>query len=672
MKKIIKILLISIGFFTINASNATINPFPTQDAYAPKEIDEGELRELLRSDDFKHALKEFVPEGMVDDFNLSPEEEAEIIQQTLDFSEKMARLTPDEQATELEKMFKQLPPPPKAVAPEPPKPIAKPKPIQKKEPIKPIKQESKLEIADTKKLIEKLVKSLEDIEVKFESLPRVTSDILLEQKWIEVREELPLTISMLKRISKKAQLTEKLASQEFSLLRSQIKDLQKDLYPQRKKLAIQDTLITEKLDNEDLSRADIPSASQKRESKRAVSSIIKTLSRSVQNINYGNKKLFEKYAPEELKKINDELKKSEPYRASKYTAPERGSGYNPSYGGSSYRRSPYQGGGYSSSPSSRNATRGKTESRLNSSPGKTGATQASKSKANDTQSGKASNKTAEKKQDANKKKNKVDNKRKQAFNEIKKQIDEVDKKAKELLENQFEDTLVNFATLDPTADADARERIDTTRQNIQELIPQLHDLEGKIGRFDTIAKKSTTEVKDTAKKQLKKQLDEKKNIEKFVKLAKNSTTPTAIQNINGTTGANDKKEVLALLQQFIERYQEIKDKLRTFERFKNKLHKLNDKINQFVTQNQLLAKIRPAEGIVVLAKTKQQLTETLKELDAYLKMTKKVEDGYGKKEARALDGAAKQFIDALDNEATPISLNQFKDNAAQVKRALNL
>jgi hypothetical protein len=670
MKNFIKILLISIGFFTINASDSTINPFPTQDQYAPKEIDQGELRDLLRSDDFKHALKEFVPEGMVDDFNLSPEEEEEIIQQTLDFSEKMARLTPDEQATELEKMFKQLPPPPKAAAPEAPKPIAQPKPIPKQEPIKPIKRENKLEIADTKKLIEKLVKSLEDVEIKFGSLPRVTADILLEQKWIEVREELPLTISMLKRISKKTQLTEKLASQEFSLLRSQIKDLQKDLYPQRKKLAIQDTLITKTLDDEDLSRADIPTSSQKRDSKRAVISIIKMLSRSVQNINYGNKKLFEKYDPEELKKINAEIKKSDPYQGSQYTSSNRGPGYTPSYEGSSYRPSPYQRGRYSASPSSARTSR-RGQGRGIDSPGKQ-SSKTSQGKTDDKTKKGTTAKSDSKKTNAKETKKKIDNKQEQAFNEVKKHIDEIDEKIKELLDNQFENTLHDFATLDPTNNEDTREKIDTIRRDVQELIAPLVNLEGKISRFDNIIKKSTPEAKDTAKKQFKKHLHDKKNIKKFIDLAQKSTAPTALQTIANSLGATDKKEVLTYLQQFLQKYNEVGDKLRTFDKFKNKLRKLNDKINQLVTQNQLLAKIRPAEGVIISTETKQQLTETFKELDAYLKMTKKVEDGYGKKEVRALDGAAKQFVDILDNEATPASLSSYKDQAARLKHALNL
>jgi len=671
MKKFIKILFISLGFFTsIYAPDAGVNPFPTQDAYAPKEIDEGELRDLLRSDDFKNALKEFVPEGMVDDFNLSPEEEEEIIQQTLDFSEKMARLTPDEQAAELEKMFKQLPPPPQTPNPESPKPAA-PQPAPKATPAaQPKKQPAKLETADAKKLIGKLVKSLEDIEIKFESLPRVTSDILLEQKWVEVRDELPLTISILKRVSNKPELIEKLASQEFSLLRSQIKDLQRELRPQRKKLFIPDTLVTEKLDDDDLSRADMPTAAQKRESKRAVSSIIKTLSRSVQNINYGNKKLLEKYAPAELKKVNDEYKKPEPYRGSRYGS-DRGSGYSP-YSGSSYRPS-YRGGGYSpyssSSPSSRRTSsdRGGRGSSPQERSGK-----ASKDKKADSTKGstQSSGKKDTSKKDAKNKK--VDNKQDQAFNEIKKQIDTIDKKIKELLDNEFEKTLNDFATLDPTTDENVRERIDTTRRDVQELIAPLVDLEGKISRFDNMVKKSTTEVKDRAKIQLKKYLNEKKNIKKFIELAQNSTTPGALRSISTSPGAADKREVLTQLQKFLEKYKEIGDKLRTFDKFKKKLQKLNDRINQLVTQNQLLTKVRPAQGTIVSTQTKNQLTEALKELDGYLKITKQVEDAYGTKEARPLEGSSKQLLMLLDDDNTPAALSNFKDKAAQTKRALHL
>lgn len=657
MKKFIRFLLILpiIALFLPNhILSDMVSPLPLKNE---QPVSEDEIRDLLHSNEFKQMLEEFAP-GASESLNLTPEEEEEIIRQTQAFTEKLEGMTEEEQQQEVEKMLRQLPAPQQAeqkmpqqtqkIEQQPTAPKIETKPALKKEKIV-------IDTSDTKKLIGKIVKSLEDIEIKFESMPRVSKQSLMEQKWAEVKEELPLTISMLKRIEKKADLLEKLASQEFSLLRSQLKDLYQELQPQRKKLTIPDTAIIKNLSDEDLSRAEPATKSEKKKTKQAVDAIIKILSRSIQNINYGNKKLLEKYAPEELKKINEEFKskaKEQPYSTTK---PSR-SDYSPYYGGGgSYRRPSsgyYPSGRSTSSPTS--SAWGSPGSSEMGSPKKTGTTKGKEALKEDKEKETTKDSFAKGKKESDKdkgKKEKTDPVEK-SLNKIKDLVKDLEEKVQEaFVEGQLEQTMRNFATLDPEEDQDARESINNVRLALSEVNPLITTLAGEISKFNDLIKKAKDEIKDNRKKQIKEYLDHQNKLKLLLSIAEEFTKPDVSQQFAAST---EKTTVITHLNQFLKSYQDIIDNLKTFEMLQKALVEINEKASKFIVEKNIVSTLNQGTPQQRSAATfKSEFREALKFFQEYQQTMKKLESHYGKEKIKGMSGAANDLANLLESTNIP-------------------
>ncbi|KKP95507.1 MAG: hypothetical protein US13_C0004G0037 [candidate division TM6 bacterium GW2011_GWE2_36_25] len=625
------------------------SPFPVS---GEKPVREDDIREVLHSDEFKQMLEEFAP-GSSASLNLTPEEEEEIIRQTQAFTEKLEGMTEEEQQQEVEKMLRQLPSPQQMQQQEPPAPKKETPPaVAKAEPkAAPKSEKIVIDTSDTKKLMGKLVKALEDIELKFESMPRVSKESFLEQKWAEVKEELPMTVSLLKRIEKKSDLLEKLASQEFSLLRSQLKDLYQELQPQRKKLAIPDTAKLKNLNDEDLSRAEPVTKAEKATSKKATEAIIKILSRSIQSINYGNKKLLEKYAPEELKKINEEFKskpKAQPYTPTKSYG--RDAGYAPYYGGSYGRPSSGYRTPSSSSYGDRQAgmpydsSKGAPGDRATSKAEKPGAA-TEKDKAEKGLKGAAGEKN---KKDKKKDKDKV-NPVQKALTNIQDHVKNLEERVSiAFTEEQIQQTMQNFADLDLVEDHDA---INDVRFALLEINPLITKLSGAINKFDEAIKKENAEIKDKNKKLIKELIDRQNKLNTLVKIAETFTKPEAVQLF---ANSGEKTTVITLFNDFLKGYQDIIDKLKTFEALQQSLTEYNQKANKFISEKNLVSILTDGTAQQLSSTNfKKDLADSLKLLKEYQQNMKKLEDRYGKEKAQEISGAAKNLVDLLGNENIP-------------------
>ena len=83
-----------------------------------------------------------------------------------------------------------------------------------------------------------LAESLENIELSFVSLVRVSSDVPVEQKWNSAQTELPFVVALLRNLSVNTELLSKAESVKFKFLQNQIIGLQGVLASQEERLFI--------------------------------------------------------------------------------------------------------------------------------------------------------------------------------------------------------------------------------------------------------------------------------------------------------------------------------------------------------------------------------------------------------------------------------------------------
>ncbi len=659
----IKLFLLSLmGVFLCSAKVAEQqpSPFPAYDAYSQKPVTREEIESMLISPEFQELAQELMPGASID---MSPEEREAIIQDTLNFAQKMEGLTPEEQQQELEAMFKQLPQPPSVGKKEPvPAPVpvqpSKPQPDKKPAP-KPIKN-----LTDTKSLLEKTTKLIENVELQLGSLLRVTSDNYLEQKWAEVKQELPFTISLLKRITTKETLLENFATQEYKLLQTQIKDLYTDLKKEQKRLSIPDTAQLTTLSPEDAARAELMVNDTKKEiSKDAVKKIINILSRSVQNINYGCKKLFEKYAPTELKEIEKKFPTKQPRQessSSKESPSSRGYGddsyYSPYYGGGS----PYYGDRSDYyKPSSEKKGSGKTSPSKEGKKVKTG--KESSKETDEKDSDKKAGKAADKKDLAKEDKEKSPDKIAEARKTLKETIDSLEEQVKDLFDNEFTDTMSSLATLDINNNDD-RESISAPRQALQEINPLLTQLNGEIIKFIGLMKNAKDEILDNQKKTITDYLKKQKSIEQLVEIAKAFTT----EEMKRTFAEQDEKKMLIdKLNDFLSYYQTIIDQLKTYAALDKQQEELNTTLNEKIKKNNLISLINNRREISQTVKA--ELITILEHLEKYLTLSTQMKDRYKKAKKRPLSGEAAQLVATFDSNHIP---GDIRSNAKSLKKQL--
>lgn len=651
--------------FAKKSGEVDVSPFPAYDAYSQKPVTKEEISQMLDSPQFRELTEQLMPGTK---FDMTQEEREAIIEDTIRFAEKMESLPPEEQEKELEAMFKQLPVAPPTKPTPAPEPTVKPKPIEQpaaaklpKETISPKKVES------LKELLQKLVKSIEDIELKFESMARVSSDILMEQKWANIKKELPFTVSALKRISNKPELLEKLASQEFKLLYTQVKELHNDLQPHRKKLAIPDTSMLEKLSPTDLSRAKPVTESQKKSSQKAVHNIINILDKSIQNVIYGGKKLLEKYAATELKELEKLLPREAIAPSTKTT--DTGASSSP-YDSRRGSRS-----GYSGSPSYYRSDYGKQPSgRQQQQRGKT--SQAAGKKMTDAQKkkqaeseksalGKETDKKAALGEEGKKGKEKtqIPDKIKKALEELQGTIDDLEKESKKALEENIEATLKNFPQLD-MKEKDIQGQIRTIGLAMQDTNPVVTKLTGKISTFLDTIKNFNTEMQDAHKKLLKEYLQKQPNTQKLVSISKELTK---LKNV--VADDLEKVSFIDYFNTFLSNYQQIIEKLQTVAVLQTNLSEINDKIDKNIKQGKLIEILEKGSAAELASeKFKQELTLVFDQLGEYQKVAQKNATST-KSTMRAISGEAQKLVNILDSKNMPVEL---QTKAQGIKRQLTI
>jgi len=670
----IKLLLITLfSSFSLFAGVRTmpageVSPFPAYDAYSQKPVTRGEIEKMLDSPEFQQLAGDMMPGASI---KMSEEEKQAIIDDTLQFAQKMEALTPEEQQKELEDMFKQLPPPPMQPTPErksvqqpvQPKPTVQPKTVPEKGAV------SK-KVIDLKKLLQKVVKALETIEISFDSMARVSSDNTVEHKWADVKEELPFTISTLKRIDKKEDLLERLASQEFKLLQSQLKELYDDLTPQQRQLAIADAAKLEKLSPADASRARPIDKKSKKASQSAVHKIVSILSRSIQNVNYGNKKLFEKYAPAELKEVEKDIQKGSavrqtPTRAQAADSPDTGYGYYP--GAPSYgRHTPYDG----RSPYYDRRSRPATAQHPSFGPQrhKDGdKTQKGLRKEKDDQ--KKTPPTTDGKKGATKetdKDKKITHKTRaeadKALDEIQKTIDKLEKSAKKTLNEGLSGTLAGLVELDIT-DLDSREAINEARLSLQDINPVVTELTGDVSKFLSKIKDVQNEIKDGYKKRIKDYLEKQKETKRLVELAREFTKEEFVERIGDEL---EKINFIRYLNDFLSSYKTCLEKLQTMEMLQKKLADLNNSLDEQIRTNNVITIMQTgSEAQLSSVEFKIALTAALEQLAKYKKFSQRIADQYKATTPRKIASNALTLIGLLDSPKIP---SEIRTKANAIKK----
>lgn len=186
-------------------------------------------------------------------------------------------------------------------------------------------------LTDMRKLIERISELIENVDLQFAELPRVSSNNVIEKKWAQVKEEIPFVVATLKAISKKNQLLEKLMSNEYSALKGQVTNLQTTLEQSYKNLAMPEKDAAVNVDTKQAKQ-------ERKQAKRRRNKLIEVLHSELSPILSGVKGLLEKYAPEVLKESKIKMPKT---RSSRVESRSENYGWDTGYGNdytSSYDR----------------------------------------------------------------------------------------------------------------------------------------------------------------------------------------------------------------------------------------------------------------------------------------------------------------------------------------------
>lgn len=176
----------------------------------------------------------------------------------------------------------------------------------------PKKEEPKItatatELQKIKLLITNIVNNISDIIIKADVLPRVSENRSVETKWLELKSNLSDTKSLLNIINKKEKLLDALLSDESSVLRKNLEDLNKTLRQYNDRLDVPDTAGLRIVFEEEK-----PLEKTHEKSIKILENIVVELHEFIESkqISWGITKLVQKYAPEELKELKkEEVKK---------------------------------------------------------------------------------------------------------------------------------------------------------------------------------------------------------------------------------------------------------------------------------------------------------------------------------------------------------------------------
>lgn len=312
---------------------------------------EGEMPEL-DTNELEELTKLFFPE-------YDEKQRKELIDETKRLDERMRQMSPQERAEEQRKMEAELESflqkeleaieTQEKTASQPPAPVIPPAP-EKNEPTVPgkkaaIPQAAPAAIAAAKKMLKELQESITQFRLQVGSLPRVSSDTPTEQTWGRIQILINEFASYIGIVTHKDPLLNILLSDEFKLLHNQLKQLQATLKAQISQVNIPDSYKLPALDDDAMARASVVEGTTKKKSQIAVRKIVSTLAAAVeeQQIGWSLKRMIQKYAPEELKKVNPPTQQLPQGQGSSFgNAGAFGGG---SYGGGGRNGVPALGGG---------------------------------------------------------------------------------------------------------------------------------------------------------------------------------------------------------------------------------------------------------------------------------------------------------------------------------------
>jgi len=551
-------------------------------------VSRDEIKQVLDSPDFKQLSNMM---GIPIDKMSDAEKEA-LISETEQFAKQIEQMPPQEQEKLMQDIFSQMP---QAEQVEKKAPEQKPeiKPEPKKTPEKETKQKiSTQKIETNKELVKKLAKTLEKVELKFDSLLQASPDVDLERNWAGVKGSLPWPLAALHRLTNSQALLERLSSDEYRVLIGQISDLRKQLKPLNKKFKTSDTAKLRNVEGMDAARAELISDQEKEVSKRAATKIIQLLSGGVQPITFGIKGMLERYDREALAEIEKIAKQKAPAKlpdtkgsmyksdGSRSSGGSHGRDYPSSYGGGygGYDR-PYTGGGYEPAQGSTSTGDGSSTE-----PGKMYATDKNKKDEMSPESDKTgTSKGGTKDSDKGDKKQSLEPTESQKlYKDCTKKIGELEKLATELLTDENKATLQDAGLKAPT-----EEKTTEITKGLQKINAELEGLPVK--RF--LAK--TENMLEATQKQAKIDVgalwDKASHLATLAKLARR-IEPRTVSDTQSEDIRNFFKKIKNLTDDFLTPYTSTSKQLRTQERLKAQLAKEAENLAKLSISADLLKK----------------------------------------------------------------------------------
>lgn len=589
MKKFILLgSLIVLSGFSLYGPQAPIGA--PQDPFGAPPSEE-EINQFLNSDEFE---KLFGP--------MNPDEKKALAEATMQETKKLEQMSPQERQelerqaeeflqSQLERQQEQPLPVPQEPQPAPTVPMPKPTPTPKTGPTPVAVNSSKL--AGIRDLVENTGELIEDIDLQFESLPRVSSDNVLENKWAQIKPDIPFTVATLKAVGKKDQLLEKLISSEYRLLKDQLSGLRSELARNHRNLITSDSSMLSKLSDTDAARAQPLTKQEKKQSKRARNRIIEILHQEIPNISFGIKGLLEKYAPEVLKESKVKMPQTKPSRV---TSSGGRSGYGGYSGDGGYGSGNYggYGSGYSPSSSGYGTSDGDRYSRpgrdLSRFDNKLPARSMTKNEEDDDKKDKKAEEkgaddTLKKADKKDAQKAKSESSSKEYTEKVIKELDKLDKKIKaEIFERKKTDDSEKKSAEKKTIVKDTIDKLNATeepkREDLQEARRSLQEvnqslLVGVNKEFTKMLRdieSKAVEIKNEATQDVLTHLHKKKNIKTLMKTARKAAEMSV-----STTASDELKQVRKLLADFLDGHQTMTIQLsrQDFEPIKQTIAKLD-------------------------------------------------------------------------------------------------
>ncbi len=498
----------------------------------------------------KEAKDEFIKQTMqmYDYMQSLPEEEQQKMAQSIEQDvQRMLQQQPAQQA-ESQQIQEQLPtqdqPGPSALKP-------------------PVISTSDVETGEPKQLLETYVDMLEDINVTFANLLRVTTDNKREHQWTKIQPEVGTTLAYVKTIVGSEALLKSFASAEFNVLHNQIGGIVDSLQKHYEHMITADDAMLRKLSTEDAARAQPVPKHKKKQAKKARNAIIDILYNETQNIEFGAKAFFDKYATaKEKAQLKTELGKRMPQtRPTMLT--KSGSGGD-GYGSSSYGPrgdyySPYY-GGQGSQPSDSGRYSDRSSYDKGGFPGSGGASSKSDGVITGTQdAGKKGDKGISKPEEGKKavasteKGEKMpEGKGQKEYKAIKTDIDDLNK----LIKKNVSQTAVAKTIKGLTKITDL-EKLRDASLAIQDINMALTTLAGDVSKWLRTVDKLDDDIKSKSKKSIVDYLKDQKELQELIGMAGAATRAPIDASRPGA------QEVQGLLSECTKGYQDLLQILKT-------------------------------------------------------------------------------------------------------------